>query len=91
MVSKCWRMCERYSVTLAGGVPTSNGAIAEVPLNGADISSVRGGLTGASSLPVAVREKFEAVTEKKLDEIYGRTEASGLIACNPFEGEGDAG
>ena len=91
MVSNFWRICERYGVTLAGGVPTSIGAIAEVPLGGADISSVRGGLTGASSLPVAVREKFEAVTGKKLNEIYGMTEASGLIACNPFEGEGGAG
>ena len=91
MVSSFWRICERYGVTLAGGVPTSIGAIAEVPLGGADISSVRGGLTGASSLPVAVREKFESVTGKKLNEIYGMTEASGLIACNPFEGEGGAG
>ena len=91
MVSNFWRICERYGVTLAGGVPTSIGAIAEVPLDGADIGSVRGGLTGASSLPVAVREKFEAVTGKKLNEIYGMTEASGLIACNPFEGEGGEG
>ena len=91
MVTNFWRICERYGVTLAGGVPTSIGAIAEVPLGGADISSVRGGLTGASSLPVAVREKFEAVTGKKLNEIYGMTEASGLISCNPFEGEGGAG
>jgi len=90
-VTNFWRICERYGVTLAGGVPTSIGAIAEIPLGGADISSVRGGLTGASSLPVAVREKFEAVTGKKLNEIYGMTEASGLISCNPFEGEGGTG
>ena len=67
------------------------GAIAEIPLDGADISSIRAGLTGASSLPGAVRERFEAVTGKKLNEIYGMTEASGLIACNPFEGEGGEG
>lgn len=91
MVEGFWRICERYGVTLAGGVPTSIGAIAEVPLDGADISSVRGGLTGASSLPVAVSEKFEAMTGKRLNEIYGMTEASGLISCNPFEGEGGAG
>ena len=91
MVTNFWRLCERYGVTLAGGVPTSIGAIAEIPLDGADITSVRGGLTGASSLPVAVREKFEAVTGKKLNEIFGMTEASGLISCNPFEGEGGAG
>jgi fatty-acyl-CoA synthase len=91
MVTRFWQICERYGVTVAGGVPTSIGAIAEVPLGGADISSVRGGLTGASSLPVAVREKFEAVTGKRLNEIYGMTEASGLISCNPFEGEGGSG
>jgi fatty-acyl-CoA synthase len=91
MVSQYWRICERYGVTLAGGVPTSIGAIAEVPLDGADISSIRGGLTGASPLPVAVREKFETVTGKSLNEIYGMTEASGLIACNPFAGTGGAG
>ena len=91
MVSKFWQICERHGVTLAGGVPTSIGAISEVPLGGADISSVRGGLTGASSLPVAVREKFEALTGKRLNEIYGMTEASGLIACNPFEGVGGTG
>ena len=91
MVRNFWRICERHGVTLAGGVPTSIGAIAEIPLDGADISSIRAGLTGASSLPGAVRERFEAVTGKKLNEIYGMTEASGLIACNPFEGEGGAG
>ena len=91
MVTNFWRICERYGVTLAGGVPTSIGAIAEVPLGGADIGAMRGGLTGASSLPVAVREKFETVTGKRLNEIYGMTEASGLISCNPFEGEGGAG
>jgi fatty-acyl-CoA synthase len=91
MVTNFWRICERHGVTLAGGVPTSIGAISEVPLGGADISSVRGGLTGASSLPVAVREKFEAVTGKRLNEIYGMTEASGLIACNPFVGDGGTG
>jgi fatty-acyl-CoA synthase len=91
MVSQYWRICERYRVTLAGGVPTSIGAIAEVPLDGADISSIRGGLTGASPLPVAVREKFEAVTGKSLNEIYGMTEASGLISCNPFADTGGAG
>ena len=42
-------------------------------------------------MPVAVREKFVAVTGKPLNEIYGMTEASGLISCNPFSGEGGVG
>ena len=91
MVTNFWQICERYGNTLGFGVPTAIGAITDVPLSGADISSVRGGLTGAASLPVAVREKFEAVTGTRLNEIYGMTEASGIISCNPFEGEGGSG
>jgi fatty-acyl-CoA synthase len=91
MVAQFWRICQRYGVTIAGGVPTSIGAVAEVPVDGADLGSIRNGLTGASMLPVAVREKFCAVTGKPLNEIYGMTEASGLIACNPFSGAGGAG
>ncbi|MFA3789794.1 acyl-CoA synthetase [Aliiglaciecola sp. SL4] len=91
MVDNFWRICERYGVTIAGGVPTSIGAIIQVPVDGADISSIRCGLTGASLLPVSVREKFEAITGIQLKEILGMTEASGLISCNPFASQGGAG
>ncbi|MEO1084858.1 MAG: AMP-binding protein, partial [Acidobacteriota bacterium] len=91
MVQKFWKICERYGVTVAGGVPTSIGAIANVPLDGADLSSIRACLTGSASLPGAVREAFEEISGTPLKEIYGMTEASGLIACNPFEGEDGAG
>jgi fatty-acyl-CoA synthase len=91
MVANFWRICERYGVTVAGGVPTSIGAIALVPVDGADISSLRSGLTGASSLPVSVREQFETITGIQLKEILGMTEASGLISCNPFKSQGGAG
>ena len=92
MVAQFWRICERYGVTIAGGVPTSITAITEVPVDDdVDLSSLRSGLTGASPLPVAVREKFNAVTGKPLNEIYGMTEASGLISCNPFGDDGGAG
>lgn len=91
MIARFWRICERYRVTIAGGVPTSIGAVAAVPVDGADLSSIRSGFTGASSLPVSVREKFSAVIGKPLNEIYGLTEASGPTSCNPLAGEGGAG
>ena len=87
MIRKFWRICERYGVTIAGGVPTSIGALLDVPLDGADLSTVRACLTGSASLPAAVREAFESTSGIRLKEIYGMTEASGLIAYNPFEGE----
>jgi len=91
MVERFWRLCEIYGVTVAGGVPTSLGALAEVPTDGADLARLRVAMTGASPLPAAVRERFEKVTRLTVKEIYGMTEASGLISCNPVRGTGGTG
>jgi fatty-acyl-CoA synthase len=45
----------------------------EVPLDGADLSGVRAGLTGAALLPPAVSQRFREVTGRNLFEVYGRT------------------
>ena len=91
MVANFWRIIERHRVTLPGAVPTSIGAVLEVPLDGADLSSVRAGFTGAASLPLAVGERFRHVTGKTLYEVYGMTEASGLLAIDPPSGPGVLG
>jgi fatty-acyl-CoA synthase len=91
MVSGFWRIIERYGVTLAGAVPTSLGAVLEVPVGDADLRSVRAGFCGAASLPLAVGERFRQVTGRPLYEVYGMTEASGLIAIDPTAGPGGAG
>jgi fatty-acyl-CoA synthase len=91
MVQGFWRLVAQYRATLIGGVPTSVGALLDVPLDGADISAVRAGFCGAASLPTAVRERFRQVTGRGLYEVYGMTEASGLIAVDAVGGEGGAG
>ena len=91
MVREFWRICERHRVTLAGGVPTAIGAVLEVPLDGADISSLRVGLTGAASMPPAISNRWKEITGTEMKEVYGMTEASGLIALNPFAGTGGEG
>lgn len=91
MVSGFWRIVARHGVTLAGAVPTSIGAVLEVPVGDADLRSVRAGFCGAASLPLAVGERFRQVTGRTLYEIYGMTEASGLIAIDPTAGPGGAG
>ncbi len=91
MVSGFWRLVAQYGATLVGAVPTSVGAVLEVPLDGADISAVRAGFCGAALLPPAVGARFRQVTGRGLYEVYGMTEASGLIAIDPVAGDGGIG
>ena len=91
MVQGFWRLAAQHGATLVGAVPTSVGAVLEVPLDGADISAVRAGFCGAASLPLAVGERFRQVTGCSLFEVYGMTEASGLIAIDPIAGAGGVG
>ncbi len=85
MVRRFWRIIERYRATVIGAVPTTLGALCEVPVDG-DLASVRVALTGAAATPRAVAERFEAVTGKALHELLGMTEASGVIAADPAAG-----
>ncbi|MDE2565770.1 MAG: AMP-binding protein, partial [Burkholderiales bacterium] len=91
MVQGYWRLAARHGATLVGAVPTSVGAVLEVPLGDADIGAVRAGFCGAASLPPAVGQRFREVTGRQLYEVYGMTEASGLIAIDPVAGPGGVG
>ena len=91
MVQGFWRLVAQHGATLVGAVPTSVGAVLEVPLDGADLGAVRAGFCGAASLPTAVGERFRQVTGCGLFEVYGMTEASGLIAIDPVAGAGGVG
>ena len=91
MVQGFWRLAAQYRATMVGGVPTSVCALLEVPLAGADIGAVRAGFCGAASLPLSVGERFREVTRRGLFEVYGMTEASGLIAVDAVAGSGGVG
>ena len=91
MVHGFWRLVAQHRATRIGAVPTSLGAVLEVPLASADISAVRAGFTGAASLPPAVGARFRQVTGRPLHEVYGMTEASGLIAIDPVGSQGGEG
>lgn len=90
MVTGFWCLVERYGVTVGGSVPTSLGAVLEVPVD-ADLSSLRAGFTGAASLPAAVGDRWRQVTGTSLHEVYGMTEAHGLIALDPVGSTGGEG
>ena len=55
-----WRIVERFRATIVSGVPTSIAALAEVPIGGCNISSVRMALTGGAVLPRAIGDRFQS-------------------------------
>ena len=91
MVQGFWRIVAQYRASTVGAVPTSIGAILDVPVGHADISCIRAGSTGAALLPPAVGARFREVTGRSLHETYGMTEASGLIAIDPAGSTGGTG
>ena len=91
IVEGFWRLVAQYRATLVGGVPTAIGAVLQVPVGDSDISTVRAGLTGAALLPPAVGKSFKDVTGCNLYEIFGMTEASGLVSIDPLSGPGGVG
>jgi fatty-acyl-CoA synthase len=91
MVQGFWRLAAQYRATRLGAVPTSLGAVLEVPPAGADLSAVRTSSTGAASLPPALGARWRQVTGRPLHEVYGMTEASGLIAIDAIGSSGGEG
>jgi fatty-acyl-CoA synthase len=91
MVQGFWRLSARYGATLVGAVPTGLAAVTEVPVGQADLSAVRAGFTGASSIPASVGRRFRELTGRRLCEVYGMTEASGVISIDPVAGPGAPG
>ncbi|HTT03199.1 MAG TPA: AMP-binding protein [Steroidobacteraceae bacterium] len=88
MVAAFWRIAAHYRLSWACGVPTSFAAVLEVPIEDADLSALRGGSTGAATLPSAVGERFRELTGRTLYQGYGMTEAAGLIAVESSSAEG---
>jgi fatty-acyl-CoA synthase len=70
-----WKIVEHYRVASMSSVPTVYAALAQRTVD-ADISSLRFPLVGASPLPAAVRDGFQAHTGISLIEGYGLTEAT---------------
>jgi fatty-acyl-CoA synthase len=91
MVQGFWRLAARHRASLVGGVPTSMAAALSTPLDGADLGAVRAGFTGAASLPPAVGDTFHTLLGRELYQVYGMTEASGVIAVDPVAGPGRPG
>ncbi len=82
----------RVKATALPGVPTMYQALLDHPDTAkTDFSSLRACISGGAPLAQSVKVEFERVTGAKLVEGYGLTESSGVVSCNPYEGENKPG
>src|SRR5207237_9523802 len=80
VVTHFLKLLERWAMTFTAIVPTSLGAVAEVPLDGADLSKLRFVGTGASTCPPEIERRFlSAGGGDAIRQVYGMTEYSGAI------------
>ena len=79
-------------ITLFMGVPAMFHAINEYPgIEHKDIRSVKACFSGSAPLPVAVTERFEALTGSHIVEGFGLTETSPVTHVSPMDGLRKAG
>ena len=83
VIANYWRLVERYRVTTISAVPTVLAALANVPLAGADISSLRYCRTGAAPLPPELAARFKRLFGLQVHESLGMTEMAGISSITP--------
>ena len=84
VVANFWRIVERFSITITGGVPTALAAVGAVSSEGAEISSLRQVVTGGSVCPPEIERRF--LTQwpgDRVRKLYGMTEFAGAITQTP--------
>ena len=83
VVTNYWRLVERYRCTYVSAVPTVLAALANVPLAGADISTLGYCRTGAAILAPELAARFERLFGLHIHESLGMTEMAGISTITP--------
>ncbi|RLC94001.1 MAG: long-chain fatty acid--CoA ligase [Chloroflexi bacterium] len=77
----------KYKPAFFPGVPTMYVALNNHPkVRKYDLRSIRACVSGAAPLPVEVQQRFEEITQGKLVEGYGLSEAPVVTHCTPLVG-----
>ncbi len=83
---------KKYGPTIFPGVPQMYVAIKDVPgVRKFGIRSINACISGSAPLPMEVQEAFEKLTQGRLVEGYGLTEASPVTHANPLKGQRKVG
>lgn len=91
VVANYWRLVEAHRATSLSAVPTVLAALANVPLDGADISSIACCRTGAAVLAPELAARFERLFGLHVHESLGMTEMAGISTVTPPGVIGPAG
>ena len=67
-IAHFWRNVERFRATFFSAVPTIYSTLLGVPIDGADVSSLRYAICGAAPMPPELIRKFEDATGVKILE-----------------------
>ncbi|WP_438998257.1 acyl-CoA synthetase [Variovorax beijingensis] len=91
VLANYWKLVEKYRPTSLSAVPTVLAALANVPLDGADISSIGYCRTGAAVLSPELATRFERLFGLHVHESLGMTEMAGISTITPPGVDGPAG
>ncbi|MBD3194938.1 MAG: AMP-binding protein [Candidatus Lokiarchaeota archaeon] len=86
-LSKMLKIIKQEGATFGPGVPTLWNKINLDPKSEkyrGELESLVACLSGASALPLEVKQKFEAITGSRIIEGYGMSETSPLLTASPF-------
>ncbi len=79
-ISHYWKLIETHRITHGGAVPTTLGALADIPVGDCDISSLRVTATGAAICPLEIERRYLARWGGGcVQQVYGMTELAGAI------------
>lgn len=87
LVRNYWKTVEKFKVTILGTVPTVLSALLNIPVEGADISSLRIGITGGAGSPLEVLHAITEISGVPMLEGYGMTEVTSYTTLMPRDGE----
>jgi len=86
-VTEVLHAIQAHRVTIFSAIPMMFMKITEFShVDGYDLRSLRVCLSGASPLHAEVQDRFERLTDVKISEGYGLTEAGPVTHCNPVYG-----
>jgi fatty-acyl-CoA synthase len=91
VLANYWKLVAKYRPTSLSAVPTVLAALANVPLDGADISSITYCRTGAAVLAPELAARFERLFGLHVHESLGMTEMAGISTITPPGVSGPAG